>query len=255
MASKKPPEAEIVSYDFSDAVPVPGDIGVRDGDSMEQLVSNVKGVNYYIDFIAFGDKSLLNDRDVVKPGVRNFVGTGLMCPNGAEMNIYRDSVTKGDILGEKIKRGLQSAGLPAPAGVAPGILEDARDALNPFPLFSAAMSSGFPDCQLATKDVGDLYGRTKPDVQKPGRPSTWIEGPLDSGYPPRQTKWIQKLDRDDYPVWLSEADFNARPKTHTFEGKLKPGVKEGFIGYDSSTPNKLAAFALLIALAASFSLL
>jgi hypothetical protein len=106
-----------------------------------------------------------------------------------------------------------------------------------------------------TKEVGDLYGRTKPDVQKPGRPSTWIEGPLDPGYPPRQTKWIQKLDKDDYPVWLSEADFNARPKTHAFDGTLKPGVKEGFIGYDSSTPNKLAAFALLLALAASFSLL
>jgi hypothetical protein len=110
-------------------------------------------------------------------------------------------------------------------------------------------------CQLVTKEVGDLYGRTKPDVQKPGRPSTWIEGQLDPGWPPRQTKWIQKLDKDDYPVWLSEADFNARPKTHTFEGKLKPGVKEGFVAYDSSIPNKLAAFALLLALAASFSLL
>jgi hypothetical protein len=63
------------------------------------------------------------------------------------------------------------------------------------------------------------------------------------------------LDKDDYPVWLSEGEFNARPKTHAFDGTLKPAVKEAFIGYDSSTPNKLAAFALLLALAASFSLL
>ena len=260
MANKKPPPPDKISYDFADAVPVPGDIGVHDGDTMEQLVNNVKGVNYYIDFIAFGDKSLLNDRDVVKPGLRNFEGTGLMCPNGAEMNVYKDSVTKGNILGEKIKRGLQSAGLPAPAGVAPGILEDARDALNPFPLFSAAMASGYPDCQLVTLPVGDLYGRTKPDVEKPGRNSTWLEGPVDPGWPPKQTKWIQKTDKNDYPVWLSEDEYNARPKTHTFDGNpippAKPKLKEAFTGYVvSSVPNKLAALALLLALAASFSLL
>jgi len=257
MVNKKPPPPDKVSYDFADSVPVPGDIGVHDGDSMDQLVTNVKGVNYYIDFIAFGEKSLLNDRDVVKPGLRSFAGTGLMCPNGAEMNIYQDSVTKGDILGEKVKRGLQSAGLPAPAGVAPGIMEDARDALNPFPLFSAAMASGYPDCQLQTKDVGDLYGRTKPEVEKPGRNTTWIEGNLDPGWPPRQTKWVQKLDKDNYPVWISEEQFNKTPKTHAFDGTPKQAVKvkEAFVVYDSSIPNKLAAFALLLALAASFSLL
>jgi len=258
MANKKPPAPEKISYDFADSVPVPGDIGVHDGDSMDQLVNNVKGVNYYIDFIAFGEKSLLNTRDVVKPGVRIFQGTGLMCPNGAEMNVYSDSVTKGDILGEKIKRGLQSTGLPAPGGVAPGILEDARDALNPFPLFTAAMSSGYPDCELVTLPVGDLYGRTKPDVEKPGHNSTWLEGPVDSGWPPKQTKWVQKTDKDGNPVWLSESEYNSRPKTHNFDGTPipLPKAKEAFIGYvDSSIPNKLAALALLLALAASFTLL
>ena len=56
-----PPPPDQVSYDFADAVPLPGDIGVHDGNSMDQLVTNVKGVNYFLDVIAFGDKSLLND--------------------------------------------------------------------------------------------------------------------------------------------------------------------------------------------------
>ena len=253
-----PPPPDQVSYDFTDACPVPGDIGVHDGNSMDQLVTNVKGVNYYIDFIAFGNSSLLNDRDVVKPGLRSFQGTGMMCPNGAEMNVYRDSVTKGDILGEKVKRGLQSAGLPAPAGVAPGIMEDARDALNASSLFNAAMASGYPDCRLITLPVGDLYGRTKPDVERPGGNTTWLEGPVDPGWPPRQTKWVQKLDRDGYGVWLSEEEFNKVPKTYNFDGTLKapPPIKEKFSGsLDSDVANKLVALSLLLALAASFSLL
>ena len=254
--AQQPQAPDQVSYDFADAVPLPGDIGVRDGNSMDQLVSNVKGVNYYVDFIAFGDKSLLNDRDVVKPGLRSFQGTGMMCPNGAEMNVYRDSVTKGDILGEKVKQGLQSAGLPAPAGVAPGIMEDARDALNPFPLFSAAMASGYPDCRLITLPVGDLYGRTKPDVQRPGGNTTWLEGPVDPGWPPRQTKWVQKLDRNGYPIYLSEEQFNRAPKTHNFDGFPKKPAKEKFSGsFDANVANKLVALSLLVALAASFSLL
>jgi hypothetical protein len=250
--ANKPQRPNLVSYSFSDAVPDPGSIGVRDGDSIDQLVSNVQGINYYVDFIAFGEKSLLNTRDVAKPGLRQFVGTGIMCPNGAEMTIYQDSVTKGNLLGEKIKRGIQSAGLPAPAGVAPGILEDARDALNPFPLFSAAMGTGYPDCELKSLPVGDLNGSTGPDTGK-----TWIEGKVDAGvWPPRQTKWVQRLDKDDYPVWISEADFNAVPKSLNFDGtpKASLSVKEGF-SVVSSTNNKLAALAILMALIAAFQTL
>lgn len=265
MSVPKAPEREVVGYSFVDTVPLPGDIGVRDGNSMEQLINNVRGVNYYIDYIAFGERSLFNNRGVVKPGLRRFIGTGLACPNGAEMNIYRDTTPQGDILGQRIKRGLQSAGLPAPAGVAPGILEDARDALNPFPLFTAAMSTGYPDCELVTKDVGDLNGRTQPEEQNPENPTTWIEGPLDPGWPPRQTKWVQKLDKRGNPVWLSEAEFMARPKTHNFDGTQKKifPIKEGFAGaqiqnetsatVSRSTGSKLIAAGLLIALAAAFT--
>jgi hypothetical protein len=245
----RPQKPDLVGYSFSDAVPDPGSIGVRDGDSISQLISNVQGINYYVDFIAFGEKSLLNPRDVVKPGLRQFMATGIKCPNGAEMTIYQDSTTQGNLLGEKIKQGIQSAGLPAPAGVAPGILEDARDALNPFPLFSAAMGTGYPDCELKSMPVGDLYGNTGPGAGK-----TWIEGDLDLGkYPPQQSKWIQKKDKNGYPVWLSEADFNATPKTLNFDGSPKPppAVKEGF-SVISSTNNKLIALGILVALFAAF---
>lgn len=266
-APNRPPEREVVGYSFVDSLPLPGDIGVRDGKSIDQLITNVKGVNYYIDYIAFGERSLLNDKEVVKPGLRSFIGTGLACPNGAEMNVYRDTTPQGDILGKRIKDGLQSAGLPAPAGVAPGILEDARDALNPFPLFSAAMSTGFPDCELITKEVGDLYGNTQPREQNPEIPTTWIEGPLEPGWPPRQTKWVQKLDKRKNPIWLSEGDSMMRPKTHNFDGTTKISLptmtKEGFVAtaytttrnQDSArnTGSKLIAAGLLIALAAAFT--
>ena len=71
----RPQKPDLVGYSFSDAVPDPGSIGVRDGDSISQLISNVQGINYYVDFIAFGEKSLLNPRDVVKPGLRQFMAT------------------------------------------------------------------------------------------------------------------------------------------------------------------------------------
>jgi hypothetical protein len=264
MSRQKPLEQEVVGYDFADTVPLPGDIGVRDGNTIDQLVTNVKGINHYVDYIAFGEKSFMNDRDVNKPGLRKFVSGGIACPNGAEMSVYQDSTTKGNLLGERVKRGLQSAGLPAPAGVAPGILEDARDALNPIPLFTAAMASGFPDCELIAKDVGDLNGRTQPEIQDPENPTTWIEGPLEVGWPPKQRKWVQKLDRKKNPIWLTEEEFNKRPKTHNFDGsiRLPPAVKEIFTDYHrmNATPSndmipKLAAVGVLIALFGIFACL
>ena len=246
----------VVGYDFTDTVPLPGDIGVHDGESIEQLIDNIKGINHYLDYIAFGQKSLFNTRDVNRPGLRRFVGTGIACPNGAEMNIYYDSTVKGNILGERIKRGLVSAGLPPPMGMAPGILEDARDALNPLPLLSAAMATGFPDCELQTKPVGDLYGNTQPADQDPKNPKTWIEGDLDAGWPPRQTKWVHKLDRNNSEIWLTENEFNLVPKTLNFDGSKKKliQVKEGFstASQQANVASKLAAIAVLIALASTF---
>lgn len=264
MASKP---LEVTRYSFVDAVPLPGDIGVRDGNTIGQLIENVKGINHYIDFIAFGEKTLLNDKNVSKPGLRSFVPTGMECPNGSEMWQYRDSTTKGNLLPERINQGLVSAGFARLQGVAPGILEDARDALNPFPLFTAAMASGFPDCELSTKPVGDLQNRLVPMDQNVESPQkTWIDGPLEPGWPPRQSKWIQKNDAKNNPIFISEDEFNGRKRTHNFDGTIKPvtlvrpNVSENFSnfverqgqGQRNDMFHKLASIGILIGLVLAF---
>ncbi len=42
-------------YSYSDNVTLPGEIGVREGDSMESVIDAVRGVAYYVDTIGFGE--------------------------------------------------------------------------------------------------------------------------------------------------------------------------------------------------------
>jgi hypothetical protein len=43
--------------------------------------------------------------------------------------------------------------------MAPGIIEDAQSALNPFPVINAVVGSGYPQCRLVRMKVGDYDGK------------------------------------------------------------------------------------------------
>ncbi len=130
-------------YSFSDELPAPSDLGIRRKASFNALFDSITGVNFYIDSIGFGEPTGLsklrggafiqNQRPM---GLQFFMNTGLQCSNGAPMYEYISTIPKGDALGKNVQSFLTSASLPAMRGLAPGILEDVKDSLNPERMFS-----------------------------------------------------------------------------------------------------------------------
>lgn len=225
---------EVIDYSYADNVPLPGQIGVRNGSSVGQLVENIKGINYYVDVIGFGEATGLNDKSMFPLGLRKFVATGLACHNGAQLWEYVDGTAKGDILGERVKSAMKSSGLPVPAGLGPGMLEDARDALNPLPLFNALLGSGYPRCALVEREVGDLGGSIRPPGQEK---EVWIN-PTEVYFRngrPYQTQWIQDTDRRGNKVWMTENDYRSAAKTHKWDGSP---IKEKFTNYAGGVSTK-----------------
>lgn len=223
-------------YDFAEELPLPGNINVRRGDSLESVINAVKGAAFYTDMIGFGEasNSLTASMDT-KPyplGINYFLRTGLRCGNGADMWYYVSGIPTGNSLGPKVKKALASTGLPGLRGLAPGILEDAQDALNPVPIFNALVGSGYPKCKKVTLPVGDVKGRTQSEDG-----SSWIVGPLDSSSgPPMQTRWVQDTDKKGNPLYLTQVEFDAEPKLFCRDGSAiaaapNGSCTEGFTSY------------------------
>ena len=127
---------------------------------------------------------------------------------------YVNGIPTGESLGPKVKAGLASAGLPGLRGLAPGILEDAEDALNPVPIMNAILGSGYPKCRKVTLPVGDTNGSTSSSDGTP-----WITGTIDrSGGSAKQTQWVQDVDSRGSPIFLSQSEFNAAPKNFCPDG-------------------------------------
>jgi len=148
-------------YSPADEMLPPAAIGVRRGGSLDDILSSVKGVIYYGDMMGFGEASsgFTKDMPGLRPlGVNYFVNSGLTCSNGAAMWEYVITIPTGGALGETIKKAISDVGLPQLRGMAPGILEDAQSALNPFPVINAVVGSGYPQCKLVKKQVGDVSG-------------------------------------------------------------------------------------------------
>ena len=126
------------SYDPSDFIPLPGDLGVRRGSSIGSVLAPSRAISYYADTIGFGEASNSLSRGaglpVMKYGISYYVPTGITCDNGAQMFDYVDTIPKGDMIGKAVQRGLQSSGLPQLKGLAPGAIEDVKAALNPVPI-------------------------------------------------------------------------------------------------------------------------
>jgi hypothetical protein len=193
-------------YNYADEIFGPSAIGVKRGSSFDDVSKAISGMAYYMDTIAFGESSNpLSSRfknQFKRYGVNYFLKTGAKCSNGADMYQYIETIPKGDAMGKNIAREVQAMGLTQMRGLAPGIIEDAKAAMNPAPLLGAMMGSGYPRCKLATKPVGDEFGFTRDADGKP-----WVEDPTtlvqcgkgqDGNWYTNGQKW-QELDRNRPP--------------------------------------------------------
>jgi len=215
------------SYSPADAMLTPNQIGVRVGSDISDVVSAVKGVGFYGDQIGFGAPStgLTRGMNLRPLGVNYFIKTGVKCSNGADMWHYMQGITQGDALGQNVKKVMADMGMPPLQGLAPGMIEDAANALNPAPLMNALFGSGYPQCKLATLPVGDSYGKIADS--NTGEP--WISNPETArreGGGWVQSRWVQDTDRNGNPVNLSRDQWVSAPKTYNPDGT--PIQSEGF---------------------------
>lgn len=202
-------------YSFADNLPLPGSVGVREGDTLTDVVDSVKAVAYYVDMIGFGEASSGLSRSLnPKPlGVNTWLETPQVCSNGANMWVYMEGVPTGEALGKRVKDGLKSAGLPGMRGLAPGMLEDAESALNPAPVMKSIFGSGLPRCRLVEKEVGDQDGQ----IQNPATQKYYIYD-KDSAVQ-RNGRYYQK--RWAYESNLTQKQWDKELKTHCPDGYRK----------------------------------
>jgi hypothetical protein len=203
---------------------------------MEGVIGAVKGVIYYGDMMGFGEASspFTSGMQGLKPlGVNYFVNSGLTCSNGATMWEYVQTIPTGSALGQKVKQAMREVKLPQLRGMAPGILEDAKSALDPFPVINAVVGSGYPQCRLVKKKVGDFDGKI---YNVDGVLLVDKEGLIGEGNGPYyQEHWIQDRevtgqnrpgeDDDEHfarsdPIQLSYDAWDSAPKTHSENGCL-----------------------------------
>jgi hypothetical protein len=236
------------SYNPASAMKNPADIGVKVGNSMDDVINAVKGVGFYVDQIGFGAPSTgLTKGMPLKPlGVNYFMNTGMTCSNGATMWTYMEGIPDGSAMGESVQSAMAGMGLPPLKGLAPGMLEDMQHALNPSPLMNALFGSGYPQCVQVTKPVGDSYGRIRDDkTQEP-----WISDPhmaTFNGSMWQQTRWVQAKDDNGNPINLSRDEFLAAPKTFNPDGTPKEGFEDMF--HKMTRPSTIAVVGVLCLIA------
>ena len=212
-------------YSFADNIPLPGQIGVRQEPSFGAIIDAVGGINYYVDTIAFGGPTFFDQQNPQPMGIRYFLNTEMRCSNGATMSEYLDGVTKGDLLGTHVEEALASSGLPGLKGLAPGMLENARDALDPRPIFAAVTGTGYPVCQQVVCPVGDINGVTQ-NAQDSTKP--YIIDPVQyNGSTPTQTRWVQGYDSTGSPINITKDEFGATPKCYNADGTYMERPPDG----------------------------
>ena len=224
------------SYNPADEMLPPAQIGVKRGGDLNDVVGAVKGVIYYGDMIGFGGPSsgFTQGMPGLRPlGVNYFINSGLTCSNGASMWEYVQTIPDGSALGDKIKDALAGVGLPALRGMAPGMLEDVKFALNPAPVINAVVGSGYPQCELVRKMVGDNDGQIQNVdgvllvdpvgiMSSNGGPPYFQERWVQAKYPaklrPGETQESADNRRD--PIQLAYEDWQAEPKIYKDDGCL-----------------------------------
>jgi hypothetical protein len=242
-------------YDINDNIPTPAELGVKRGNSLGDAVTAMKGMAYYVDTIGFGESSTSFSKGLRKPvekyGINYFMPAGSRCSNGADMWMYIETIPKGDALGTNAQKAMKQLGMPPLRGLAPGIVEDAKHALNPLPMMSAVFGSGYPKCELAERQVGDPRGKIQSPQGKPwvyDTSSVYFRGGL-----PYQNKWIQATTKDGSPILLTRDKYVADRKTQNRDGspieQEKEQRKEKFTDMQKLDIASIAAAASLTAIA------
>ena len=224
------------NYNPADEMLPPASIGVKRGSDLNDVTRAVRGVIYYGDMIGFGKSSnpLTAGMDGLRPlGVNYFINSGLTCSNGATMWEYVETIPNGSALGAKIQQALAKVDLPQLRGMAPGMVEDVKFALDPAPVINAVVGSGYPQCRLVKRMVGADEGATIQNVdgQLIVDPVGIIKGKDNKFY---QERWIQDREymkpkgdenpdqtfaRGD-PIQLAYEDWQAAPKKYKEDGCL-----------------------------------
>lgn len=214
-------------YNPANAMKTPPELGIKVGSSISDVAQAVKGVGFYTDQIGFGAPStgLTNGMPLQPLGVNYYLNTGTICSNGAQMWEYIQGIPEGNALGEGIKKTMAEMGLPPLKGLAPGMIEDVKRALDPSPLIQSVFGSGYPQCRLINLPVGDAYGR----IEDPGTGEKWISDPATATFSDGkwyQQKWIQDVNSKGEPIQLTRDEWVSTAKTHNPDGT--PKRREGF---------------------------
>jgi hypothetical protein len=246
------------NYSFADELPMPDQIGVRKGGSLNDVANAVRGIAFYSDMIGFGAPSTGLTRgmpiDPFPMGVNHFLRTMTKCSNGADMWAYVNGIPKGDALGKKVAEALDRLDMPGLRGMAPGILEDVKDGLNPVPIMNAVFGTGYAKCKQVTLPVGTSRGSLK-NVDGQDLVQPLFPGDIKIyGRTPHQTrfvfdKWLTKEEWDKENQSATQCPDGTRIIDHD-QNDCKKGLlrMEGFTS--SQVSEGLLPTALLLALAA-----
>ena len=221
-------------YSFAENIPLPNQIGVRDGDDMGSVIGAIKGVAYYTDTIGFGEpSSFLSQGMGLKPiGVQVWMKSGATCSNGAEMWSYMNGIPQGTSLGGTMAKTLSDAGLPGLKGMAPGIMEDIQSAFDPAPIMRSVFGTGYPSCKMVEMPVGDQDGNIS-KVDSKGNTVYYVENPdkvVRRNGRSYQSRWT--LDYD-----MTQDEWKKVPKTFCPDGSRKKGsCPEAFSNPEPVTP-------------------
>lgn len=245
------------SYNYADELPLPDQVGVKRGNGLKDVVNAVKGVAFYSDMLAYGaPSSSLTNALPIKPypmGINYYLRTYTKCSNGADMWSYIQGIPEGTGVGTKIQQALARSGMPPLKGLAPGLLEDSKEALDASPLINALVGSGYAKCKQVTLPVGDAQGRIQGSGGTP-----WIKPlyPGDIQYRnrrPHQTRWV-------FDKWMTQEEFQkeyrvreicpdgTRIVDHEQEDCSKPYRKaEGWSDYTTDSVDRIVPSILVAA--------
>jgi hypothetical protein len=197
---------------------------------------------YYTDVIGFGESGnpLTKGMQYQHLGVRYFMPTSQTCPNGAKMYKYVDGIPKGDALGTSVQNAMKEMGLPQLRGLAPGMLEDTKTALDPRPVVNAVLGSPYPACQQVTLPVGDEMGNLSDPKDTT---NVWISEPVQyQGSTPVHTRWVQAADSKGRPIYLDSKEYKCTKKIFNADGTPNPNppalpsdCKEGMVDFRNRT--------------------
>ena len=242
-------------YDIVNKIPHPKKgLGLKRG-GLDDYVSEAREIAaYYGDAIVFGSSSTSTTKNyrpdgkfvrkygkqyqIQTYGVNYFVPTGITCHNGAQMYKYVETIPRGDGMGKNVQRAMASVGLPPLRGLAPGALEDMKEAGNVKEIANAFFGSVYPVCSKLTLFVGTADGKIT--NEKGNALITEPETAQNINGANFQTRWVQALNQRGDPITLSKEEFEKIPKSLKFDGNPvdsdpKPAEKSNLL---SVPPNK-----------------